>query len=357
MVARSMALFVLRRLRGSELAPGVVLLLATAAALLWANCAGCGYAGAWATEFGWPQLGLRMDGRHWVNDAVMTVFFFAIGLELKHELVEGSLAHPRRAVVPVIAAVGGAMAPAGIFLAITWGTPAAAGWGVPMATDPAFAVGVLALIAGHAPAGLRALLLAIATVDDVLAVLVIAFGYARGVAWGWLGGAAAGCVVVVILRRVGVDAVWAYLPVGALVWFATLHSGIHATIAGIALALLTPVRSTAGRPILANLLGRCGPVSAFVAVPVFALANAGVALDASTLTQAAQARVTWAVLVAMLAGKLIGVTGAIAATVGANSATCPTRSVRAMCWGWAASPHSASPWRSLSPISPIPTAP
>lgn len=307
---------IVRRVLGSQVAPGIVLLLATAAALVWANFAGPNYAHVWAAEFGWQRFGLRMDGRHWVNDALMTLFFFVIGLELKHELTDGSLAHPRRAVVPVVAAIGGAVVPAGIFLAVTSGTSAVSGWGVPMATDPAFAVGVLALVARRAPAGLRAMLLAVATVDDVLAVLVIAFGYAQGIAWKWLGVAAAGCMLVAIMRRIGINVVWPYLPVGATVWFATLHSGIHATIAGVVLALLTPAGSVAGKTMRADLLRLTGPMSAFVAVPIFALANAGVPLGASALTQAAQAPVTWAILVSLLAGKLIGVSGATAATVG-----------------------------------------
>ncbi|WP_409435817.1 Na+/H+ antiporter NhaA [Mycobacterium sp. SMC-14] len=301
---------------GSQLAPGVALLVATAAALIWANLAADTYSSFWALEFGWSGLGLRMDGQHWVNDALMTVFFFVIGLELKHELTQGSLAHPRRALVPVIAAVGGAVVPASMFLAMTWGTDAATGWGVPMATDPAFAVGVLALVAPRAPAGLRAMLLAIATVDDVLAVLVIAFGYANGLAWGWLAAAIAGCALVVIMRRSGVIAIWPYLLVGVLVWFATFHSGIHATIAGVVLALLTPAVPVAGRPILTDLLRVAGPVSAFVAVPIFALANTGLPLGHSTLSEAAQAPVFWAVLLALLVGKLLGVAGATAATVG-----------------------------------------
>ncbi|MCV7088301.1 Na+/H+ antiporter NhaA [Mycolicibacter hiberniae] len=263
----------MRRVLGSPLAPGLVLLLATAAAMVWANFTADTYSSFWGMQFGWPRVGLHMDGRHWVNDALMTVFFFVIGLELKQELTQGSLSHPRRALVPVIAAVGGAVVPAGMFLAMTWGAASASGWGVPMATDPAFAVGVLALVAPHAPAGLRAMLLAIATVDDVVAVLVIAFGYAQGLAWGWLAAAVAGCVLVVIMRRTGVTAIWPYLLVGVLVWFATLHSGIHATIAGVALALLTPAGQVAGRPILTDLLRVAGPVSAFVAVPIFALAN------------------------------------------------------------------------------------
>ncbi|MDD7812405.1 Na+/H+ antiporter NhaA [Mycobacterium sp. CSUR Q5927] len=313
----------MRRALGSQLAPGLVLLVATAAALLWANCAGQTYNSVWGTEFGWPRLGLRMDGRHWVNDALMTVFFFVIGLELKQELTHGSLAHPRRALVPVIAAVGGAVVPAGVFLAITWGTDAVSGWGVPMATDPAFAVGILALVAPRAPAGLRAMLLAIATVDDVLAVLVIAFGYAHGLVWGALAAAVATGVLVVIMRRRGVIAIWPYLVLGAAMWFATLHSGVHATIAGVVLALLTPAGPVAGRPILADLLRVGGPVSAFVAVPVFALANAGLPLGISALSQAAQAPVFWAVLVALVGGKLLGVSGAIAVTVGCKFGQLP----------------------------------
>nr|WP_105369599.1 Na+/H+ antiporter NhaA [Mycobacterium eburneum] len=305
----------MRRVLGSELAPGVALLVATVAAVVWANCAGDSYTRFWETEFGWPRLGLHMDGRHWVNDALMTVFFFVIGLELKHELTQGSLAHPRRALVSVAAALGGAMVPALIFVASTWGTDAVTGWGVPMATDPAFAVGVLALVAPRAPAGLRAMLLAIATVDDVLAVLVIAFGYAHGIAWVWLGAAVAGCVVVVIMRRAGVAGAGWYLPIGVLVWFATLHSGIHATIAGVALALLTPASPVAGRQVLTDLLRIASPVSAFIAVPVFAVANAGVPLSVSALHHAAHARVTWAVLAALLAGKFLGVGCTITVTV------------------------------------------
>lgn len=318
-----MRVLVVRRVLGSALTPGVALLVATVAALVWANCAGDSYPNFWGVEFGWPRLGLRMDGRHWVNDALMTAFFFAIGLELKHELTQGSLAHPRRALVPLIAAVGGAAVPAVMFLAITWGTDAVSGWGVPMATDPAFAVGALALVAPRAPTGLRALLLAVATVDDVLAVLVIAFGYANGIAWGWLAAAVAGCVVVVIMRRTGVTAVWLFLAVGVLVWFATLHTGIHATIAGVALALLTPAGPVAGRHVLTDLLRVARPVSTFIAVPIFALANTGVPLGPSALSQAAHATVTWAVLVALLAGKPLGVAGAIAVTVGCKLGRLP----------------------------------
>jgi NhaA family Na+:H+ antiporter len=255
---------------------------------------------------------LDLDLRHWVNDAVMTVFFFVIGLELKQELVDGELAHPRAAALPVLAAIGGAAVPAAVFLAITWGSPAAHGWGVPMATDPAFAVGVLALLARRVPAAVRLLLLAIATVDDILAVVVIAIGYTNDLSPLWLGLTVAGCLLTVLIRRCGVDAIWPYLPVGVGIWYATLQSGVHATLAGVALALLTPAGTIGGRDVLAVLLRRLAPVSAFVAVPLFALTNAGVGLSAESVTSAATDRVTWAVLAGLLLGKFLGITGAIA---------------------------------------------
>lgn len=305
-----------RRWLTSDMAPGVVLLAATAVALSWANSSAAGsYGAVWDTTFGPAALGLRLDLREWVTDGLMTVFFFVIGLEIKHELVEGSLARPRQALVPVLAALGGAIVPALVFTAVAAGSPAAPGWGVPMATDPAFAVGVLALVARRAPRGVRVLLLALATVDDVFAVGVIAIGYSQRVSWLWLAAALAGCGLVVLLRVLGVQWTWPYVVVGVVVWWCTLHSGVHATISGVALALLTPARPVAGRAVLPGLLRALGPVSAFVAVPVFALANAGVRLDPAALGAAVTSRVVWAVLAGLLLGKFVGVTGSIALAV------------------------------------------
>jgi NhaA family Na+:H+ antiporter len=273
---------------------------------------GGAYDTLWQLTLGWDAVGLRMDARHWVNDGLMTVFFFVVGLEIKRELVGGTLAAPRQAAVPVLAAFGGAVMPAVVFLALTWGSPAASGWGVPMATDPAFAVGVLALVARRAPAGLRVLLLTIATVDDVLAVVVIAVGYAAPVALEWLAVAVAGCLLVALLRRAGVAAFWPYLLVGAWVWYATLHSGVHATIAGVALGLLTPAGEVAGRAVLRRLLGILAPFSAFLAVPIFALGNAGVRLGSAAAQAAAGSPVTWAVIAGLVIGKFIGVVGTVA---------------------------------------------
>lgn len=302
-----------RRWRTSDIAPGVALLTATAVALVWANSpAASAYTALWDTTLGPAALGLRLDLRDWVTSGVMTVFFFVIGLEIKHELVEGSLARFRPAVVPVLAALGGAVVPALVYTAIAAGSPAAAGWGVPMATDPAFAVGVLALVARRAPHGVRVLLLALATVDDVFAVGVITVGYSQRLSWPWLAAALAGCGVVVLLRVTGVRWIWPYVLVGAGVWWCTLHSGVQATISGVALALLTPARPVAGRAVLRDLLRVLGPISAFVAVPVFALANAGVRFDPRAFEAAATSRVTWAVLAGLLLGKFLGVTGSVA---------------------------------------------
>jgi NhaA family Na+:H+ antiporter len=198
----------------------VVLLVATVVALVWANGPlGGSYAALWDTVL--PHgAGLPHDARHWVNDALMTVFFFAIGLELRREIAVGDLASPRAAAVPALAAVGGAAVPAALFLALTWGSSAGSGWGIPMATDPAFAVGVPALGARRAPAGVRLLLLTVATVDDVLAVVVIAAGYSGHLVWLWLAAALGGCLLVAAVRRLGVTAIWPYLPVGAAIWCA-----------------------------------------------------------------------------------------------------------------------------------------
>ena len=180
-----------------------------------------------------------------------------------------------------------------------------------MATDPAFAVGLLALLARRVPAGVRALLLAFATVDDVLAVVVIAIGYTGGLMWGWFAAAVVGCLVVVLLRRLGIAVILPYLLVGVVVWYAALRSGVHATLAGVALALLTPARPARGRAVLAALLRTATPLSAFVAVPLFALANAGNDLTTSPIGPAFASRVTWAVLAGLLVGKFLGVVGTI----------------------------------------------
>ncbi len=235
------------------------------------------------------RFSLVEDLQHWVNDALMVLFFFVVGLEIKRELVTGELRDPRATTLPAVAALGGVVLPALLFLGLVGSGPGSRGWGIPMATDIAFAVGVLALLGDRVPGGAKLLLLSIAIVDDILAIGVIAVVYTQGVSLAWLAAAVGLLGVVVVLRRVGVVDVWPYVVVGVAVWLATFESGVHATIAGVALGLLTPAGEVGGRPVLQELEHRLHPVSAFVVVPLFALANAGVDLRGGALQPRARA--------------------------------------------------------------------
>jgi Na+:H+ antiporter, NhaA family len=310
----------------TEAAGGLFLLAATVVALGWANSPfAAGYEGLWGRELtiGAGPLAVTEDLKHWVNDGLMALFFFVVGLEIKRELVVGELRDPRRASLPVLAAVGGVVVPAGIFLLLNAGGEGAGGWGIPMATDIAFAVGVLAVLGSRVPAGAKVFLLTLAIVDDILAITVIAVFYTSKLAVGWLAVAAGGMALVVVLRRLGVRAVSAYIPLGVLVWLATLESGVHATIAGVALGLATPARPVQGRPVLEQLQHRLHPVTAFLVVPLFALANAGVPLGGDTLGRAITSSVAWGVALGLVAGKVLGVAAASLAAVRLRLGTLP----------------------------------
>jgi NhaA family Na+:H+ antiporter len=288
----------LRAFLHAESAGGIVLVMAAASALVWANSpAADGYAQFWQQKvsLGGGEARVTHDLRHWVNDGLMVLFFFVIGLEIKRELVVGELRDRRAATLMYVAVVGGG--------------EAGRGWGIPMATDIAFAVGILALLGRRASTGAKLFLLSVAIVDDILAIGVIAVFYAEHVHLWWLAGAVAGLLVAAGMRRLGVSLPWAYVPVGVLVWFATLESGVHATIAGVALGLLTPARPVAGRDVLDDLVSSLHPVSAFLVVPVFALANAGVDLRGGALSDAFGQPVTWAIITGLFLGKIVGIGG------------------------------------------------
>lgn len=228
-----------------EAASGILLLAATLASLLIANSPLCGaFARFWSLPVG-VQFGsvvFHLSLRHLVNDGLMTIFFFVVGLEVKREMVSGELRTLRRAAFPVLAAIGGVLFPAGIYLFVLWGKPGAAGWGIPMATDIAFVVGCMALLGSRIPNGLRIALLSLAIVDDIVAILVIAFGYSQHLSWGWLliGFTALGAIL--LFQKLGVRRFFAYGMTGVFCWYAFHESGVHATIAGVLLGLITPVR-------------------------------------------------------------------------------------------------------------------
>ena len=292
-----------------EALSGVALLCAAGGALIWANVGGASYGDVWGSHLtvGFGDLAITESLVKWVNDALMVVFFFVVGLEIKRELVGGELRDPRAAALPILGAFGGMVVPALIFVAFNSGGVGARGWGIPMATDIAFALGVLALLGSRVPSALKLFLLTLAIVDDVGAILVIAVFYTADLEPVWLVGAAAAILGIVVLRRVGAMNPMFYLVPGIVLWVCTHESGIHATIAGIVLGLMTPVTRGPDAGPLEQLEHRLHPWSSFVIVPIFALANAGVRLGSTALDRAAGSAVTWGVFVGLVAGKVLGV--------------------------------------------------
>lgn len=287
----------------TEVAGGALLLGASVLALLWANSPWSeGYHHFWhhMVTIGPDGHAIRLDLKDWVGDGLMTIFFLVVGLEIKRELTGGHLAGRRAATLPVAAAVGGMVVPALLYVAIAGGT-AAHGWGVPMATDIALAVGVLALVGNAAPASLRAFLLGLAVVDDIGAIVVIAVFYSTGVAFGWLAGAAAAVVVTLVLQKVGVSSLAVYTLVGVAMWYAMHEGGIHPTLAGVVMGLLTPVDR------ISRLEHRLHPWSSFCIVPLFALANAGIEVSGHSLRVALGSPIFWGIVAGLVLGKPLGV--------------------------------------------------
>ncbi|MCK6550184.1 Na+/H+ antiporter NhaA [Myxococcota bacterium] len=243
------ALAPVERFLAIEASSGILLLLAAAIALFAANSdLRVHYEGLWHTPIG-LRLGpwaFERDLHFWINDGLMTIFFFVVGLEIRREIDRGELSELRRAMLPLAAALGGMLVPALIYLAFNHDRPTRGGWGVPMATDIAFAVGVLALLGKRVPAALRILLLALAVIDDLGAILVIAFFYSSGISLVGVGVAALGVAVTLALRAFGVRSPWAYVPGAIVAWAGAYASGVHPTLAGVAFGLLTPVTAWYG---------------------------------------------------------------------------------------------------------------
>jgi Na+:H+ antiporter, NhaA family len=322
-----------------EAAGGIALMTTAAAALIWANSpAGDTYFTLWEQDLklGFGSIAITADLRHWVNDGLMALFFFVVGLEIKRELVVGELRDRRAAVLPAIAALGGVIAPALVFLALAAGGSDASGWAIPAATDIAFAVGVLAVLGDRISSGVKLFLLTIAIVDDIIAIVLIAVFYSGGVSLTWLAAAVAALGAAVVLRRSGVARIAVYVPVGVAAWIAMHESGVHATIAGVALGLLTPARPVGGRPVLSILEHRLHPLSAFVVVPLFALANAGVDFGGGVLTEAATSRLAWAIALGLLVGKLFGIAGGTHLALRKGWGRLPDQVNRRQVWGVAA---------------------
>lgn len=337
-----------------EASSGIILIIATIVALIWANSSwGESYNSLWHTTltFSFGDFGISKDLLHWINDGLMAVFFFVVGLEIKREVLVGELSTPRQAVLPIVAAIGGMALPAAFYLVFNANEPAQSGWGIPMATDIAFALGVLSLLGKRVPLSLKIFLTAVAIVDDLGAVLVIALFYTSEVVWVSLLIGAIFLVALIVMNKLGVRSPLLYSLLGLGLWVAFLKSGIHATIAGVLLAMTIPVRTRInteefishagffldefrkhgkpGESVLTNQDQRSAiqaievaaehaqtplqrlehmlhPWVSYFIMPVFALANAGVVLKGDILFVFTQP-VTLGIMAGLILGKQIGV--------------------------------------------------
>ena len=299
----------------SQALSGVLLLGSAVVAMAWANSP---WAAGYQAVITLPLLGTSLQ--HAVNDGLMSLFFLLVGLEIKHELLDGALASIRQASLPVVGALGGMLVPAVLYSLLARGTPAVPGWGVPMATDIAFALGILALLGDRVPSGLRVFLAALAIADDLGAVVVIALFYTSSLAGGALAVAAVVFALLVMLNVRRVGAVWPYLVLGAVLWYAVLRSGVHASIAGVLLAVAIPARGHAN--VQDRLEARLQHPVTYGVVPLFALVNAGVALPEPLAPFLAHAAVT-ATMVGLVVGKPVGIFGAAWLAVRAGVARLP----------------------------------
>jgi NhaA family Na+:H+ antiporter len=267
-------------------------------------------------EFGSGLFFLKLTTLKVINYILMTVFFFVVGLEIKREVTSGHLATFRNAIMPFIAAIGGMALPAAIYLAIA-GKTDSRGWGVPVATDIALAVGLLALIGTSVAPSLRTFLLGLAVIDDIGAILIIAFIYSKGVGFGWVIAACTSILLIIAIARLGVRHTFFYLILGASLWYFLYRSGIHATLSGVILGLLTPnIMKKDSKvedvedgtvTVIEWLEAKLHPWSSFVIVPIFAFANTGVEISANALESAANSPIAWGIFVGLVVGKPLGI--------------------------------------------------
>jgi NhaA family Na+:H+ antiporter len=319
----------LREFLAAETAGATLIAVAAVVALVWANSPWQhGYESLWHRDFGFTAGGhhLGLDLHAWVNDALMTIFFLLVGLEIKREITFGSLSGRRAALTPVIAAIGGMLVPAAVYLAIA-GRTASHGWAIPMATDIALAVGVVAVVGDRIPSSLRALLLGLAVVDDIGGIIVIAAVYSTGIRWTWLAAAIAAIALAGLVSRLTVPTSPALVVLGVFAWTCLHAAGIHPTLSGVAIGLLVPAAATTDAPHGSSLVELwehvLHPWSSFLIVPVFALANSGIEISAHQLSVAVRSPVTWGVLLGLLIGKPVGVLLGVGAGVRSGVASRP----------------------------------
>ncbi len=296
-----------RALFVSDASAGVLLILVAAAAMLAANSPfAYEYKQLFYGELPWTPIPKLHDLHLWINDGLMAVFFFVVGLEVKREIVSGSLSTPAARRLPMIAALAGMIAPAIVYMTVSGGGEYSSGWAIPAATDIAFAMGVLGLLGNRVPASLRLFLLTVAIVDDIGAVLVIAVFYTPTIYFIWLVASIVVFGLMIGLNRMKVSVFWPYILLALVLWYCVLNTGIHATIAGVLAALTIPLRRRDGNSMLERLEHGLAPWSSYLIVPVFGFANAGVAMAGMGI-QALIDPLPIAIAAGLVIGKQVGI--------------------------------------------------
>jgi Na+:H+ antiporter, NhaA family len=302
-------LTVFREFLKSSFAGGIILFSCVILALIVANTP----LYASVVEFLNKEVGFESDFVHlkyswllWLNDGLMAIFFLLVGLEIKREIVEGELSSPSKAILPILAAVGGALLPAIIYFVLNQGTNTANGWGIPMATDIAFALAVITLLGNKVPASLKIFLAALAIVDDLLAILVIAIFYSNGIHATYLFIALGIFLFLIVLNKLGVKAIWAYLIPGLFIWYFVHHSGIHATIAGVLVAMTLPTTPDAEESPLEKLEHLLTKPVNFIIIPLFAFANTLIPIHGEMIG-GLTSKLGIGIILGLIAGKSIGI--------------------------------------------------
>lgn len=300
-----------RALFVSDASAGILLIFVAAAAMLAANSPlASEYRELFYGDLSWTPIPKLDDLHLWINDGLMAIFFFVVGLEVKRELIAGQLADPMKRRLPVVAAAAGMFVPAGVYMLVSGGGQYTSGWAIPAATDIAFAMGVLGLLGNRVPASLRLFLLTVAIVDDIGAVLVIALFYTPTIKMIWLVASVVVVGLLVGLNRARVSVFWPYILLSLVLWFCVLNTGVHATIAGVVAALTIPMKRRDGNSMLEKLEHGLAPWSAYLIVPVFGFANAGVSLQGLGV-EALLDPLPYAIAAGLVVGKQLGIFSAV----------------------------------------------
>ncbi|MBZ0207807.1 MAG: Na+/H+ antiporter NhaA [Flavobacteriales bacterium] len=304
-------------LLNNERTAGMLLVICTIISLLLANSpAGEAYLAVWHL----PMAGKYFE--YWINDGLMAIFFLMIGLELEREIYIGELSDRKQAMLPIMAAFGGMLVPAGIHMLLNHGTPTASGAGIPMATDIAFAIGILALLGDRVPLALKVFLTALAVIDDLGAIFTIAIFYSTGIDWAYLGGAMGILLILFIMNRAKVMNLIPYLALGVVMWYLMLHSGVHATVTGVLVAFAIPFGDGSRKSISARLQHFLHRPVSYVILPLFALANTGIVLESDWFDHLFTLN-GYGIFLGLVVGKPLGIGLFCLATIGLGVSTLP----------------------------------